>query len=115
MKALLFRPVRPEACRSHRCSIFLSRSGLALWMALVCSPFGARVCAAPVHPWETLEITLQADETCADPYARARVWVDLEGPGFSQRCYSFWDGGNITIHAGTCPGLSVSTTASRRI
>ena len=35
-----------------------------------------------------------------------QVWVDLRGPGFSKRCYGFWDGGKtfkVRVLA-TCPG-----------
>ena len=52
--------------------------------------------AAPpnaVHVWKKVEITLQAGKTYKNPYTDATVWVDLEGPGFSKRCYGFWDGG----------------------
>jgi hypothetical protein len=80
--------------------------GLFLWGILVCSPFGPIVGAAPVHTWETVEITLHAANVSTDPYAGAQVWVDLEGPGFSQRCYGFWDGGNtfrVRVMA-TAPG-----------
>ena len=62
--------------------------------------------AAPVHVWETVEITLHATEVHADPYAGSQVWVDLEGPGFSKRCYGFWDGGStfrVRVQA-TAPG-----------
>ncbi len=46
-----------------------------------------------VRVWEKVEITLQAGETYKNPYTDVDVWVDLEGPNFSRRCYGFWDGG----------------------
>ncbi|MCU0915697.1 MAG: DUF4038 domain-containing protein [Planctomycetes bacterium] len=67
---------------------------------------GSMACAAPVHTWETVEITLHAAGAAADAYAGAQVWVDLKGPGFVQRCPAFWDGGNtfrVRVMA-TAPG-----------
>lgn len=64
------------------------------------------VTAAPVHVWETVEITLHASDHYGSPWTDVRVWVDLEGPDFSQRCYGFWDGGDtfrIRVQA-TSPG-----------
>ncbi len=83
-----------EAYKSKLRSTFPSRPGLFLWGIVVCSLIGPGVRAAPVHTWETVEITLHATKAHADPYAGAQVWVDLEGPGSSKRCYGFWDGGN---------------------
>jgi len=48
---------------------------------------------SPVHVWEKVEITLEAERTYPNPYTDAQVWVDLTGPGFQRRCYGFWDGG----------------------
>jgi hypothetical protein len=45
------------------------------------------------HVWEKVEITLEASLRYDNPYTDVRVWVDLEGPGFSKRVYGFWDGG----------------------
>jgi hypothetical protein len=47
-----------------------------------------------VHVWEKVEITLEAHRTYENPYTDVQVWVDLEGPGLTQRVYGFWDGGN---------------------
>lgn len=47
------------------------------------------------HLWETLEITLTAQERYGNPYMEVDVWADLTGPGFEKRCYGFWDGGNL--------------------
>jgi hypothetical protein len=47
----------------------------------------------PVHVWEKQEITLQAQNTYANPYTQIDVWVDLNGPNFHKRVYGFWDGG----------------------
>jgi hypothetical protein len=50
---------------------------------------------APInHVWEKVEITLHASNSYANPYTDAQVWIDLTGPGFSNRCYGFWDGSN---------------------
>jgi len=62
--------------------------------------------AAPTHPWEKMEITLTAAKSYPNPYFEVEVWIDLKGPGFSKRCYGFWDGGNtyrVRIVA-TAPG-----------
>ncbi|MFZ5828968.1 MAG: DUF4038 domain-containing protein [Planctomycetota bacterium] len=64
----------------------------ALLPVVFCLPFPAA--AATVHVWESVEITLSAASASAEPWPNMQVWVDLEGPGFSQRCYGFWDGGN---------------------
>ena len=92
--SLLFYRASPKAHKSNLRSMLLSRPDLFLCGFLIFSHFGPMVCAAPVHPWQTVEITLHAANAYTDPYAGARVWVDLAGPGFSQRCYGFWDGGN---------------------
>jgi hypothetical protein len=52
------------------------------------------ILSAQTHTWEKVEITLNADRSYTNPYFEVDVWVDLEGPGFSKRCYGFWDGGN---------------------
>jgi hypothetical protein len=49
--------------------------------------------AEPVHVWEQVEIPLATERSHANPYKQVTVWVDLEGPGFSRRCYGFWDDG----------------------
>jgi len=46
-----------------------------------------------LHRWEKTEIVLTAAKTYANAYFDVDVWVDLKGPGFSKRCYGFWDGG----------------------
>lgn len=48
-----------------------------------------------VHVWETQEITFQASQDYANPYADVDVWIELEGPGFAKRVYGFWDGGRM--------------------
>jgi len=47
------------------------------------------------HPWELQEITLRAAKDYPNPYTDVMCWVQLKGPGFSERIYGFWDGGNI--------------------
>jgi uncharacterized protein DUF4038/uncharacterized protein DUF5060/collagenase-like protein with putative collagen-binding domain len=56
--------------------------------------FAPSAYAAPVHVWEKQELTFHSARTFANPYVDAKVWVELEGPGFRQRVYGFWDGGN---------------------
>jgi hypothetical protein len=48
-----------------------------------------------VHVWEKVEITLQAENDYRDFYNEVDVFIDLKGPGFSKRCYGFWDGGKV--------------------
>jgi hypothetical protein len=45
------------------------------------------------HPWEKVEIVLTAAKDYPNPYVDVAVWVELSGPGFTKRCYGFWDGG----------------------
>ncbi len=66
---------------------FLSVALVCCWMADV------RAGQAALHVWEKTEITLTAADSYANPYTDVTVWVDLKGPGFSKRCYGFWDGG----------------------
>ena len=54
----------------------------------------AQQTAGSVHTWDKVEITLTAEKTYDNPYTKVEVWVDLQGPQFSKRCYGFWDGGN---------------------
>ena len=46
------------------------------------------------HVWEAREIELRAARPDANPYTDVECWVDLQGPGFSNRVYGFWDGGD---------------------
>ena len=48
-----------------------------------------------IHVWEKIELSFSAEKTYADSYNDVDVYVDLTGPGFSKRCYGFWDGGSI--------------------
>jgi hypothetical protein len=48
-----------------------------------------------IHVWEKQEIVLTAHNNYDKPYTQVDVWVDLQGPGFSKRCYGFWDGANL--------------------
>ncbi len=48
-----------------------------------------------VHMWEKVELSLHAKNHYDNPYTNVEVWVDLRGPGFSKRCYGFWDGGEV--------------------
>ncbi len=64
-------------------------SGSLLLAALTMAP----VCGADPHVWEKQELVFTAENTYANPYTDATVWVDLKGPGFQKRVYGFWDGG----------------------
>ncbi len=58
------------------------------------------------HVWEKVEIVLVAKSKYENPYTQVTVWVDLKGPGFTKRCYGFWDGGDtfrVRVMA-TAPG-----------
>jgi hypothetical protein len=48
-----------------------------------------------IHVWEKVELEFHADYDYDNPYTEVDVWVDLEGPGFSRRCYGFWDGDDV--------------------
>lgn len=75
-------------------------------MILVVGFLSSVAAAAPLHVWETVEIALRATENYDAPWSDVQVWVDLEGPGFSERCYGFWDGGDtfrVRVQA-TAPG-----------
>ena len=68
------------------------------------------------HTWQKVEIELQADNEYENPYADVDVWVQLRGPGFSKRCYGFWDGDStwrIRLMA-TSPGSWTWTSGSNQ-
>jgi hypothetical protein len=69
--------------RWHRCALFI----LVGLIGFVSSAHGA------LHPWEKVEIVLTAARDYPNPYVDVEVWVELSGPGFTKRCYGFWDGG----------------------
>ena len=68
------------------------------------------------HVWEKVEITLQAKNSYENAYRDVVVWVDLKRPGFSKRCYGFWDGGDMfgVRVLGTAPGEWTWKSASGR-
>ena len=81
---------------------FLNR----LFFALALTAFHSVAFAAPIHVWETQELTFTASNSYKNAYTDVTVWVDLSGPGFKKRVYGFWDGGN-TFHlrlVATAPG-----------
>jgi hypothetical protein len=81
---------------------FLNR----LFFALALTAFHSVAFAAPIHVWETQELTFTASNSYKNPYTDVTVWVDLSGPGFKKRVYGFWDGGS-TFHlrlVATAPG-----------
>ena len=45
------------------------------------------------HVWEKQELTFTSAAEFENPYTDVVMWVDLNGPGFQQRVYGFWDGG----------------------
>lgn len=66
--------------------------------------------------WQKVEIELQATNEYQNPYTEVDVWVQLEGPGFSKRCYGFWDGNRtwrIRVMA-TRPGTWSWTSGSNQ-
>lgn len=46
-----------------------------------------------VHVWEMYEISFTSKLKYKNPYLEVDMWVDLEGPGYKNRVYGFWDGG----------------------
>ena len=61
-----------------------------------------------LHVWETLELSLQAEEQYTNPYKDVELWVRLTGPqDFDRRVWGFWDGDRsfkvrlTGIHPGT--------------
>ncbi len=67
---------------------------LLLMIGAIVLSWGTRGTAgeATYHVWEKVEITLQAANSHKNPHREVDVWVDLKGPGFTKRCYGFWDG-----------------------
>lgn len=68
------------------------------------------------HTWQKVEVELTAELEYSSPYLEVDVWVDLRGPGFSKRCYGFWDGGStwrVRVMA-TSPGTWSWTSGSNR-
>ena len=51
----------------------------------------------PLHPWQKIDIELNAEREYDNPYADVTVWVDLAGPGFRKRAYGFWNGGQSFV------------------
>ncbi|HUI65237.1 MAG TPA: DUF4038 domain-containing protein, partial [Bacteroidota bacterium] len=47
----------------------------------------------PIHVWEKQELTFIAETSYMNAYTDVIVWVDLKGPGFSNRVFGYWDGG----------------------
>ena len=59
---------------------------------------------------------LRATRHYANPYVEVECWVDLTGPGFSQRVYGFWDGGDVfrVRVVATAPGRWSWTSGSNQ-
>ena len=60
-----------------------------LWAAAPTAAQGA----GKLHVYEKVELVFSSAGSYLNPYTDVEVWVDLKGPGFSKRCYGFWDGG----------------------
>ena len=73
------------------------------------------LCAAvSTHVWQKQQLSFTASHAYTNPYTEVTVWVDLKGPGFSKRCYGFWDGGGtfrVRMMA-TAPGQWTWTSGS---
>jgi hypothetical protein len=68
----------------------------ALFFFLLATNSSLRAQVSPVlRTWQLHEITLEAKGDYENPYTDVTVWVELEGPGFSNRVYGFWDGGKM--------------------
>lgn len=48
-----------------------------------------------VHVWEKQELTFTSANSYKNAYTDVTIWIDLTGPGFNNRVYGFWDGGQI--------------------
>ena len=67
-----------------------------------------------VHVWDMHELSFACKNKYKNPYIEVSMWVDLEGPGFSERIYGFWDGGQtfrVRVVA-TKPGIWVWKSGS---
>lgn len=71
------------------------KSQKRLLLALLLPLCVAGAASSEVHVWEKQELTFTAANHYRNMYTDVVVWVDLTGPGFSQRVYGFWDGGRI--------------------
>ena len=82
------------------------KPGTVLFFLLLAGTAQARLQSGEAHVWETQEITLEAAREYANPYVDVTVWIELTGPGFSQKVYGFWDGGrNFRVRfVATAPG-----------
>lgn len=67
--------------------------------------------------WSRIDLRFSAEGDYANPYTDVEIWVDLEGPGFRERVYGFWDGDRdfivrvLATAAGTWRWRSGSTPA----
>jgi hypothetical protein len=88
-------------------SLFLAAATASCWASLLAA-------AAPVHPYERVELAFTATGKYANPYTDVEMWVDLKGPNFTRRCYGFWDSGQTfrVRLTSTVPGEWTWTSAS---
>ncbi|MFP4542460.1 MAG: DUF4038 domain-containing protein, partial [Opitutales bacterium] len=76
----------------------------------------ARLESGEVRVWEVQEVHLRAAQDYANPYTEVLCWIDLEGPGFRERVFGFWDGGRSfkVRFVATAPGEWTWTTGSNQ-
>src|SRR6187401_1631895 len=84
----------------------LPRPAAVLCFMLAALRSHAALVSGEVHVWETQEITFQAVQDYANPYAEVDCWIELEGPGFAHRVHGFWDAGRTfkVRSVATAPG-----------
>jgi len=88
---------------------------VVFWGSLAASL--ARDVQPPVHVWERVELTFQAEKKYANPYTDVDVWVELAGPAFKKRVFGFWDGGRtfrvrlVATSSGNWSWISGSSTS----
>ena len=61
-------------------------------LVLLASGGVAAFAQTSVPVWDLQEIELRSARSYANPYVDVECWVDLQGPGFANRVYGFWDG-----------------------
>jgi len=83
--------------------IFTYKIFVLFWVTVL---FSCQQKTETVHVFEVYEIKLTAANKYENPYTGVTCWVDLQGPGFQQRIYGFWDGGQTfkVRVAATTPG-----------
>jgi hypothetical protein len=82
-----------------------------LLTACLCLPLSLMVSCNPpdenrIRVYEVHEVTMQLENYFDNPYKEIECWVELSGPGFNERIYGFWNGGNEFVFrlVATAPG-----------